>query len=614
MRKQQWKHSDSIRSYIVFSAFLLGAAILAAHLFFLQFNRDHLQRIAAVMELRWSSHEILAGKRGNILFRDGSLLAGNRKVARVVVDPHHAPDVDELSAVLAPRVGKEPSEIARLIREHTQNGVVVAEAVPTETALAIDKLGLGGVVTRYHYERYYPFGEFGAAPTVGYASLERGLCTGLESYFDGQLRGKNGRADFLKDASRHRLPGSVQQTDAPVNGEDLMTTLDPEIQLICEKELRAAVEQRSPDWGCILVMEPDSGEVLGAATYPYFDPNKYVRGEIGAEYNVLVHSIFEPGSTVKPVLAAYALDQGWLNPQKRYVCWRPIRVGSYGITEAEPSHYTGDANGVPISEIIRCSSNVGMAQVALELGESRVMQAYSAMGFFARTGIELPLENRGLAPFHYEQSRHDKQLKWPKITVANTGFGQGLAVTPLQLASAYCIIANGGFRVTPTLVLDENDETTRGPSTPALPQSEALLAGFTGQAPAPPEVNIPGEQLARIRVLSEETSDQVKEWLAAVVSDGTGRRADFGLQPAAGKTGTGQIPSPSGGYQKGAYTAAFAGFWPVDQPKYVVLVLLVHPRGSEYYGGAVAAPVFKCVAEQISRCDRSTFAGERNAT
>ena len=173
MGMNRWSRSDSVRSYVVFSAFLLGAAVLAAHLFFLQFSADHKARIAQIMDDRWSSHEVLSGKRGNILFRDGSLLAGNQKVARVVVDPHLVSDAGELACVLAPRLDREPLEIAQRIREHTGNGVIVAEAVSTDTALEIDKLGLSGVVTRYHYQRYYPFGDFGAAPTLRYISPAR---------------------------------------------------------------------------------------------------------------------------------------------------------------------------------------------------------------------------------------------------------------------------------------------------------------------------------------------------------------------------------------------------------------------------------------------------------
>jgi cell division protein FtsI/penicillin-binding protein 2 len=566
------------------------------------------------MTERWSSYEILSGKRGNILFRDGSLLAGNQKVARVVVDPHLVSDAGELASILAPRLGKEPLEIARLIREHTGNGVVVAEAVGTDTALEIDKLGLAGVVTRYHYQRFYPFSDFGAAPTIGYISRDGGLTTGLESYFDAELRGRNGRADFLKDASRHRLPGSVRETSTPVNGRDVTTTLDPEIQLICEKELRAAIDQHNPEWGCIIVMEPASGELLGVSTYPNFDPNKYVAGEIGTERNVLVHSIVEPGGTVKPILAAYALDQGWLNPNKRYKCYRPYPIGKYTICEAEPTHYIPDREGAVIREIICHSSNVGMAQIALELGEQRIMQAYSAMGFFAQTGIELPLENSGLAPFHYEQQHHEKQLKWPRITVANTGFGQGLAVTPLQLAGAYCTLVNGGYRVVPTLVVrDARAPEAESDGLPELPSNEAILAGHTPGGMPAGIAQIADLEHGRLRVISAETSELVKEWLAEVVSSGTGKNAAFDLHTVGGKTGTGQIPASDGGYRRGAYTAAFAGFWPVEEPEYVTLVLLVHPRGNAYYGGAVAAPVFRRVAEQISRCDRSGYAGEGNA-
>jgi stage V sporulation protein D (sporulation-specific penicillin-binding protein) len=235
----------------------------------------------------------------------------------------------------------------------------------------------------------------------------------------------------------------------------------------------------------------------------------------------------------------------------------------------------------------------------LALGQERVLDAYQNYGFFARTGIELPAEARGFEPNYYAQRRSSKPLTWPRITLANTGFGQGLTVTPLQLATAYCAIANGGYAVQPTLLLGNQREAAPAESdgAPGLPDGESLLAGLSGTAIA----HAAGGRTAETReqILKPETCALMRRWMAEVVTRGTGKKARLTRFTAAGKTGTAQVPSSRGGYKPGAYTASFIGFFPVERPQYVVLVMFGQPRG-DYYGGSVAAPVFKSVCDRIS--------------
>jgi cell division protein FtsI (penicillin-binding protein 3)/stage V sporulation protein D (sporulation-specific penicillin-binding protein) len=419
-------------------------------------------------------------------------------------------------------------------------------------------------------------------------------------------------------------------------GSDLTTTLDPAVQLICESELRRALAKNRSEWACIVVMEPNSGEIRGVATWPSFDPNKYVRGEIGSELNVLHQRVVEPGSTVKPLLIAAALDRGWVPANKHYRCNQLLTINGYTIREAELSHTIGGDGGAPLKDILVHSSNIGMARLALDLGQRRVFDAYSDFGFFDRTGIELPVEAKGLRPHSYA----GLSASWPRITLANSGFGQGMAVTPLQLATAYCVLANGGYWVRPTLVLglsqaEQEQEQEAAPAQAAprqlvLPAGETLLAGLgvgaalaadqrwvaprTGAAAASGGIK-DSRPAARppVRVLSTETCIKVNDWLAEVVRSGTGKQAGLDRYAAAGKTGTAQIPSSKGGYRKGAYTASFVGFFPVERPRYVVAVIFGEPKG-QYYGGAVAAPVFKSVSDRISYLQSSEFAGVVNAS
>jgi cell division protein FtsI/penicillin-binding protein 2 len=606
-----------IRTNLAFSAFLLGAAILAAHLFSIQFDKQISSFYQTKVEQYWHSYECPQGKRGSIFFRDGTLLAGNHKVARVIAEPTLMPEEHRVSicSELAPWVGKSPDKLlAQITAAGTRHGLVLAEDIPVETALAIDRAGLRGVFTKYYFSRVYPQKQFGAAATVGYAGKQPIQRTGLEAKFDKSLTGSDGRIEFRKDARRKRLPGSISSSKLKRDGEPVTTTLDPGVQIICEDELRKAVASANAQWGCILVMDPYNGEILGAATHPTYDPNEYARGNIGVEMNVLTQRVFEPGSTAKPILAAYALERGWLDPTECFICNRLLTINSYTIREADAGHVVGGNAGVPICDIIANSSNIGMARVALSLGQDRVLECYRSMGFFERTGIELPAEAKGFRPCWSDERRTKGKVTWPRITLATSGFGQGMAVTPVQLATAFCIIANGGYAIKPTLILHREEQTPASPDgelSPTPLPGETLISLIDG-APqkikhlltsSEAEAAEPTAPAGCPRVLSAQTCQEVTQWLTKVVNVGTGKKASLGRCQAAGKTGTAQVPSRYGGYMAGAYTASFCGFFPADAPRYTVLVVIGQPRG-KYYGGEVAAPVFRAVGDRISYMDK----------
>jgi len=594
-----WQSAQRQRSLILYGLLAAFAALMALHLYQLQFNPAIVNANLAELKKRWQSYDTPQGKRGNILFRDGTLLAGSQKVARVIVEPTMLPgrDYTGLAQRMAALLGLPSEPLAAKLNAFHGHGLVLADDVPLETAMRITRAGLTGVFVRYYYERFYPHSDLGAAATVGYAGREPTLRLGLEKYWDAQLTGTDGVIDYSRDSHSRRIPASIEAVREAQPGRDLTTTLDSSVQLICETELRAALKQNKAQWGSIIVMQPQDGQVLGLATYPYFDPNAFAQGRIdSSERNVATQQRVEPGSTVKPLLAAMAIDRGWLPADKRFVCNRLLTINGYTVREAELSHVIGGAGGAPLEDIIVNSSNIGMAQVALALGQTNVLSAYKNYGFFSRTGIELPGEARGFEPNYYAQRTSDKPLAWPRITLANTGFGQGMAVTPLQLATAYCTIANGGYRVKPTLMLnpDQPAADSGTPDAPAVPTGEDLLAGLTGVAHAASPT-----QPGREQVLKPQTCQLMSSWMAEVVTRGTGKKAKLEHFRAAGKTGTAQVPGVHGGYKTGAYTASFVGFFPVENPRYVVLVMFGEPRG-KYYGGDVSAPVFKAVSDRIS--------------
>lgn len=676
------------RTLVVYSAFLLGAAALAAHLSFLQFNPRIRAHYAEAVQDRWKWTETAVSRRGDILFSDGGVIACSQRVANIIVDPKIAGRLsavawilghilempsrnidalikestgivtvaDNINSEAALKIEEEaldgvfcrryqrdsgetitcvevdkslvsqvsavamilgkhldvPAEgVDEMLRTHKYRGAEIARNVPAAVGIGIESENLRGVYTAYNYQRYYPHGQFSAAATIGYAGPEPVHRTGLEYAWDEYLTGKDGDVTYMRDAHGLRLPGSVTDEHAKRDGADLVTTLDQPIQLICEDEIRRAVAANRADWACVIVMDPDSGAVLGLATHPSYDPNEYVKGNIGIEYNVAVHRVVEPGSTVKPLLAACALENNWLSLEKRFDCSRKLVVDGSPIREAEMSHVLVVPGGATLRDIIVHSSNIGMAQVALNLGQGFVQSAYESLGFFRRTGIELPLECKGLAPYYYAQCGSERKLTWPRRVLANAGFGQGLSVTPLQLTAAYCTIANGGRLVQPTLIArgafaDSSLEV--GSVCPKLPQGETAVFGAAG------EVNAATGQLKRRQVLSTQTADEITSWLIDVVETGTGKKAQLERYQAAGKTGTGQVAAKKGGYQAGTYTANFVGFFPARDPQYVVLAMFVGPKGGVYYGGAVAAPVFKAVGDRISYLEQISRAGVLDAS
>lgn len=617
MKKHWFSNGQVVRTNLVFSAFLLWAAIQAVHLFFLQDANAQGDYYRDCVRKRWNSFDYPEGRRGNIYFRDGSLLAGNQKVARIIAEPSMFSKYEKVAGILGPLMGIEPQTIFEKLNSYSENGLVLDENVPVSVALAIGRESLRGIFIRYYYQRTYPHKDYGAAATVGYARKQPKLSIGLEATQNARLTGTKGEVHFRRDADRNKLPGSLVEVVSAVDGDGLSTTLHPSIQLVCEDEIRTAIAKNQAKMGCILVMEPGSGEVLGVATYPTFDPNEYVKGNIGDEYNVIIHRVVEPGSTAKPILAAYALDKAWLNPNLKYDVRRKLIIDGYTITEAEAGHTVGDASGANLRDIIVGSSNKGMAQVAIALGADRVYASYKQMGLFEPTGIELPVECAGLKPYHYANSTINGKQIWPKITLANVGFGQGMALTPIQLATAYCVIANGGMKVRPTLLLDSAGASKPDPNAAtgvdAMDALIAVAAGEGGSLEDWGDKVVGGDNAnGQERLISKQTANTVTGWLTEVVTSGTGKNAALSRYQAAGKTGTAQVYSPKGGYKKGAYVSSFVGFFPVEEPRYVVLVMFWEPQG-KYYGSQVAAPVFQAVGDRISYIDELVSLGGKGA-
>jgi len=587
------ERSFAVKATWLYLALLALALLSLSRLYYIQSaaGEEFQQRLTKM----WKRTAYQQARRGRILARDGqTVLADNVRLARVIVERHLVAQPEEVAAKLSPYAGLSPEALhQRLTDPASPRSIELMHDVPVETAEQITQLRLPGVFIRYYYQRFYPYAANFAAQTIGYACDKSGLQIGLEAQFSETLAGLDSRSSYFTDRQGHVLPQTLLGRE-PEHGADIVTSLDPPVQQICEDVLDRTCTRYHAKWGLIAVMDPQTGEILAAASRPTFDPNDYARrGSKGNEANPLVHFAYEPGSVMKPLVAAVALDRGWLSREEKFSCTATMRVGKYTITEAEHDRNPAGYGDIPVSNIIVHSSNVGMGQVGLKLRQAKLSDIFSTLGLYERCGIELPAEAKGLRP----HSHAPQGERWPDSVIATCAFGQGIAVTPLQLMRAYAAIANGGRLVRPTIL---RQEANAPPASAGAPEPQLqLMEGETvvgGDEPGPATV----QELStgELQVMSRATADYMCSLLQRVVREGTGKNAQLDNFNVAGKTGTGQVAGKSG-YIAGKYTATFIGFYPASQPRFLILVVIAEPRGA-YYASTVAAPAFKEVGERIA--------------
>jgi len=407
-------------------------------------------------------------------------------------------------------------------------------------AVQVLQLGIPGVATLREYRRYYPAGEV-VGHLLGFTNIDDIGQEGLEYEFDYWLRGESGTKRVIQDRLG-RVIEDVELVSAPRPGKVLRASLDLRLQYLAYRELKQAITQNEALSGSVVVLDAQTGEVLAMANQPSYNPNNRAQFAASRYRNRAATDIFEPGSSFKPFVIAAALESGRYAPDS-------IVDTSPGFLRVNGNVITQDNNNlgeVDVTTILAKSSNVGVAKIALDLDHRDLWAALSRFGIGRLTDSGFPGESAGVL--------NDPQ-HWRPVGQATLAYGYGLSVTPLQLAQAYAVIAAGGVRRPVSLVAV--DETPVGE-----------------------------------RVISSNTAQALNGMLEAVVSPvGTGNRAAIANFRVAGKTGT-AWKSSVGGYSQDRYLAVFGGFAPVTDPKLVAVVVIDEPRGEEYYGGDVAAPVF----------------------
>jgi stage V sporulation protein D (sporulation-specific penicillin-binding protein) len=530
----------------------LAVVLVIIRLFYLQVYRtDAFHDKALSQRLRNMS---IDAHRGTIYDRNMNELA--LTVSSTAIEAHlmEVRDPDQTAGKLAPVLGRDRTELKRILTRPAARAWV-ARGLDAKTARSIKEMDLDGIRLVQRPHRFYPNGQL-AAHVLGIVGVDNQGLEGLEYALDPVLAGVAGRALVETDAAGRQIPGGVQRNVSPQDGESVVLTIDKVIQYIAERELARAVEETGSRQGVLLVMDPRTGEVLALAVHPSFDPNCY--WDYGKEVRRCAACVdqYEPGSTMKIFTTAAALEEGVITTKMPFDDPGQIRLG--GITIR--CWRAGGHGKQTFQKALENSCNPVFAQIAVDkLGPQRMYQYLSAFGFGSRLGIDFPGEASGLLPVP-NPSGWGETARWATI-----GFGQGIAVTPLQLLTATAAIANGGLLMRPYLVR----QVLNG-------QGELV------EEKRPEPIR---------QVISPETAAEVNRLLRGVVADGSGKTADIPGYPVAGKTGTAEVPLPRGGYGP-ERIASFVGYAPFDEPRLAALVVLYECQSEIRYGSTLAAPVF----------------------
>jgi cell division protein FtsI (penicillin-binding protein 3) len=447
----------------------------------------------------------------------------------------------------------------------------VARKVTPEIAARVQQLNLKGIYLQKEFKRFYPNGDLGSH-VLGYVGTDDNGLGGLEEKFDDELHGQAGHEFTAIDAKRHVL-GSDESD--PIPGENLQLTIDSTIQHMAEQALDAQMAKVKASHGTIVVQDPHTGQILALAVSPRFNPNDPLHINSKDLTDLAVSDVYEPGSTFKLVTYSAALDAAGVKPTDMVDCQFGAMT-MFGRTLHDDK--TDRFGVVTVQYALEHSSDVGAAKMALKVGPDKFYKYMRGFGFGDRSGVELPSETRGLlAP----------PRKWGSTSILSMAIGQEVAVTPVQLVSMVSTIANGGVYLPPHILLESSD---------ALESAQHLAAN-----PFRPEDALPATlPEGAHRVITAHTSDEMRQMMAAVVTDGTGKAAQLNGYSSAGKTGTAQKVDPvTHTYSHQKVVASFAGFAPVNDPAISVTVVIDEPTVGILYGAEVSAPVFREVAQEV---------------
>jgi stage V sporulation protein D (sporulation-specific penicillin-binding protein) len=502
----------------------------------------------------WSRNITFEPERGKIVDRYGVPLATNISTPTVYVVPRQIKDPAATAEKLAIALNMTKE---KAYREITQKERMVrikeGRKISHEKAKEIRALGLEGVYIGEDSKRYYPNGSY-LSHVLGFTGVDNQGLMGLEKYYDKELKGKKGAVKFYANAKSERMNNMADDYEPPVNGLDLKLTIDLKIDAIMERELDIAQATYNPDGLIAIAMNPNNGEILGMSSRPTFDPANFknVSQEV-YNRNLPVWSTYEPGSTFKIITLAAALEEKKVNLEKDHF----YDPGYVQVAGARLKCWKRGGHGSEtFLEVVQNSCNPGFVELGQRLGKDTLFKYIKDFGFGQKTGIDLQGEGTGIL---FNLNRVGP------VELATTAFGQGVSVTPIQQVAAVAAAVNGGILYKPYIAKELYDPITN-------------------------EVVMRNAPVEKRRVISEETSKEVRHALESVVAQGTGRNAFVDSYRIGGKTGTAQ-KAQGGRYLENNFIVSFIGFAPANDPQIIVYVAVDNPKGVTAFGGTIAAPI-----------------------
>jgi cell division protein FtsI (penicillin-binding protein 3) len=537
----------AIRRRVLLVVVLMGFGLLIGRGVYLQsLHKGFLQKEG---DARYSRSLTLSAHRGMITDRYGVPLAISTPVESIWANPSDVKASPEQVARLAKLLEMKPAELAGKLINTQREFIYIKRRIPPELAAQVMHVGVPGIFMQREYRRYYPDGEV-AAHIVGFTGVDENGQEGMELKYQDWLSGKPGSRRVIKDRQGHIIE-DLEAVKVPQDGHDLTLSIDRRIQYLAYRELAKAVDINKAKAGTAVVLDAKTGEILAMVSVPTYNPNNPLNRNVdGRSRNRAIVDIFEPGSTLKPFTVAAALETGNFKPDT-LIQTAPgyINIGPATVHDAHPQGL------ITVSRVIQVSSNVGAAKMALTMKPQYLWGFFNELGFGSPTHVGFPGEASG---------RLRDYKTWRPIEQATMAYGHGISLSLLQLAHAYTVFANDG-ELRPVTLLKQKE----------LPIGQQV---FTAQ-----------------------TAHELKDMLELVVQPGgTAPRAQIVGYRVAGKTGTAHKLGV-GGYQADKYVSSFIGMAPASDPKFIIAVMIDEPSAGQYYGGAVAAPVFNAVMSGVLR-------------
>ncbi|WP_286975404.1 peptidoglycan D,D-transpeptidase FtsI family protein [Acetomicrobium sp. UBA5826] len=499
---------------------------------------------------------LVTSSRGTIADRNGITLALSVPRLSMFVDPAFW-DPNQLSAL-----GQHlPNQVVQKLQKPLEGRFMwLVRKLTLKKGEEILSLNLKGVYGIKEMERSYPFGKH-MAHLLGFVDIDEKGLSGVERQWDFFLYNPPRMRNLIRDAAGNYFEAANLSSEEEMlfPKSEVVLTIDWRLQYIVDEALQNGASVNNAEWAAAVCMDPMTGEILAMSSFPSFDPGNRETFSGDALRNNAIGRVYEPGSVLKPIIMGIALENGYVNSKSRFNCSGSVKIADHVIREVNwRAHGNQDFNKLIIN-----SCNVGMAQIGMMMPANFTYNALKSWGFGLPTGVELPGEEEGLLPL---------PSQWWGVVPANIALGQGIAVTPLQLAQAFSAIANGGLLVRPYLTKNVFDRKGN-------------------------EV-YHGQRREIGRALSNSTAERLRMTLRQAVAEGTGKRADVENAKVAGKTGTAQV-AHRGKYLQDTHVATFAGFWPYDSPRYVLIVTVGNPGAKGYLAGVIAAPIFRTIVEEM---------------